>query len=192
MNTKKIPDNLLIKAVGNWNPRIFTPQWISNNLTKGEHPLKIAFLFNPAKGDAGYEIDGIMLFPTVNDLQIAIQNKGKITEENIILITKFIIKILELLPHTPITAIGFNVNYLLDTKQESKIINWLKSQNSIFEDLTLKQITISNKFDNFTKNIIIAPDNEGVTISFNYHYDKWDIFEPNHYLELIEDSARYF
>ena len=70
------PSELLFKAIGNWNPRIFNPNWITNNLLgkKIDEKVNIGLLFNLAEQDYGYEISGIKLFPRLNELSVVINN----------------------------------------------------------------------------------------------------------------------
>ncbi len=184
------PDKLLIRATGNWNPKIFTPGWIKKNLVTPESTEAFNFLFNPGEIEIGYDVQGIKIFPKLNELAIAI-DKDNINDVKVLLCNKFLLKILELLPQTPIKAVGFNVNYLIDRNQETKITSWYESQKQYFEDLSLNQVSVTKNFDKYILNIIINPEDEKLKINFNYHFSYSIDENPSLYIDLIRDTRRY-
>ncbi len=90
-----------------------------------------------------------------------------------------------------VKAVGFNVNYLIDRNQETKITGWYESQKQYFEDLSLNQISVTKNFDKYILNIIINLEDEKLKINFNYHFLHGIDEKPSLYIDLIKDTNRY-
>lgn len=190
MNDTIKPDSLLIRAVGNWNPKIFTPIWIKKNLTEPESIETLDFLFDPQEIEIGYDIQGIKIFPKPSELAITIEGKDDINSDKIMLCNKILIKILQLLPQTPIKAIGFNINYAIGVEQNTKITDWYKKQTQNYEDLSLNQVIVNRDFGKYILNIVVNSEADKYKINFNYHFTSIDE-NPNLYIDLINDTGRY-
>ena len=78
MNCKNIKLN--INAVGNWNIKIFNPQWIIKNLLKdikNKGPINVSGIINANTLELSYTLDEITLTPNPNFLRIDFNNKNK-------------------------------------------------------------------------------------------------------------------
>jgi hypothetical protein len=104
---KPILTNWTIVLVGNWNSRIFTPNWVGQQLFEGgkiqlEVPIQaMSFL--------RYNTKDLLLIPQDDRLIIGVKTtKDEIFQgaENIAR------KVLGLLPHTPIRSFGINFGFL--------------------------------------------------------------------------------
>ena len=188
MDNTFLPDNLLIRAIGNWNPKIFKPQWIKKNLL-GEGELN--FLVNPDVLELGWDVQGIKIFPKPNELMMILEGEKQITSDNILRFASLFIKTVSLLPHTPIEAIGFNITYTVKPDKKTKVTEWLLKHQVQFEDLSLTQIQVSKKCEKYILNIIVTKEGENHKVNFNYHFDNSIETEANYFLELYKDSERY-
>lgn len=93
-----------IVAIGNWNKRIFTPQWVSSRLFPTADSIE--GLLNQEDVELGYKHGGITVFPKDSLLEIRV-DEIKYCSNAIAIFNK----IIKELPHTPIKAVGFNIRY---------------------------------------------------------------------------------
>ncbi len=115
---QKILDGWSLIMVGSWNPRIFTPQWISNGRLTDQSEVMVEVAFNDLDLPIRYAFDNItmavserhiILSPTSpdNDLMLHLEHTSKI--------------ILQDLPHTPLSAIGVNFKFNIEDFDESVV-----------------------------------------------------------------------
>lgn len=180
-------DNIVFKAVGFWNDRIFNPAWIANNLISENinEGFKLEVLFNFEKKDVGYKIGNLTIFPRSYEFIIEITDNDLI-EKDIQFASKLLSKIFNILPHTPIQGIGFNVNYLL-VKSDIGInlaLNCLQKQ----KDYDVYQIKLKKSTTDYIKNIIISIENEQCKLNVNYHFENVLKFDKMNFNELLKDS----
>lgn len=175
-----------IVVLGNWNKRIFTPNWISNFIADAE--TQFEGIIEPKEMSMGYKIGNIIILPMDNLLEIKVGNDIKDGEKAIVILNK----ILKELPHTPIKGIGFNINYTIgDT---CNIYNHFQKQSIIsVDDLTISCIKLTKKYENHILNLEICMNNtsEPGYIMFNFHYNKADIFNTNLFEDFFNESQKY-
>ncbi len=193
METEIKLNQINIKVPGNWNRRIFSPAWISKNFTVPEGIREINLLFNPDDIEIGYKIMGVQIFPKENELALVIGNSDEINNDNILLCFKLFIKILDILPQTPIKAIGFNVDYLLPVNAKSNLGDWIKKQKQDYEKLAMNGLTLKQDTEKYTLNLKIEIIADTFKVDFNYHFKNYvDIDQsPDFFIKLIEDTKRY-
>jgi len=106
---KLVSSNVVIVAT-NLNPSIFSQLWLVNNgiLSAKDFEENRKAVFTPVAMSVSAQEFEFMVVP--ERLQISFSRKPE-GDEN--LLTKTIGKIVELLPHTPYNAIGFNFGWLL-------------------------------------------------------------------------------
>jgi len=155
-----------ILCLGNWNKKVFTPEWVGNNVFELETD-KIQAFFNPNEMEIGYTNEGVTLLPRDSVLEIKLENISKETEEYS---GELLNKILALLPHTPIRAIGFNIRYNFGEEETNSIIQKLNSLKCNYNEFTANQIKFSKNFDRYQLNIIADIQEDGYNVNFNFHY----------------------
>jgi hypothetical protein len=185
------PVLLTIKIVGSWNTSIFKPEWINNFLFDNKDlNKKIGILIDFDENEIGYELDNLKLLPKSNELAIVIE-KDKISEKSIYLATEVFIRILSLLPHTPIKGIGFNVDYLISQNSDLEILKWINNCKCDFLDMNLSRIYFSKTTAEYLLNLIFLKENDNLKINFNYHYPNLRKFDSKIFKYLINDSLNY-
>ncbi len=166
-NTPFLTNNFTnIVAVGNWNTKIFTPEWVKNNVFELPSEEKMFIQVNSDELRFGYEYNDVFIIADDNALEFVIKNDS---DEAIELATIFLLKILNLLPHTPLKAIGFNFN--ADTfHYESKLTEQINSVFSIRGSYHLKKVHFVEKRDKYVINISANEITGGLKVNFNFHY----------------------
>lgn len=155
-----------ILCLGNWNKKVFTPEWVGNNLFELETDKMQAF-FNPNEMEIGYMNKGVTLLPKDSVLEIKLEEISKATKEYSGLLLN---KILALLPHTPIRAIGFNIRFNFNTEEAYSIVQKLNSLKCNYNEFTANQVKFSKNYDRYQLNIIADMMNDEYYVNFNFHY----------------------
>ncbi|MBK7423966.1 MAG: hypothetical protein IPJ48_13150 [Propionivibrio sp.] len=97
-----------ILMVGRWNPAIFTPKWIRGNLVSNDEEVILAMSFGNPAAPPRISFSGIHLFITSDIIEIRPETLIDASINTCIRISS---RILELLCHTPITALGINIRF---------------------------------------------------------------------------------
>lgn len=98
-----------IIVVGSWNPAIFSPQWVKLNLATDqtkEVVMAYPMPFNPLPPRVSVEEVNIYPSPQMLAMECITYSDDALVE----CCTK-IQKVCELLPHTPVTAVGINFRF---------------------------------------------------------------------------------
>lgn len=164
-----IPNQVSVIILGNWNPRIFRPFWIKTQLFGLPPENEIQGLVNFDELDFAFEHNGITLFPKYNSLEIQIieysQEKGLIVGE-------LVKKILELLPQTPIKALGVNIKYNFTNEISNIVLEQLRSVNLKIKNLEVNQLKYSSVKELYVVNMICELSPSIININFNFHYPR--------------------
>jgi hypothetical protein len=188
-NYKKM-DNIIslnIILLGNWNKRIFSPKWVNTNIFCLEEGSKYQGLINPEEMEFGYLHNDIVLLPRSSSLEIKLEkyNENTINQGGVILE-----KILQLLPHTPIKAIGINIRYRFLRKDNNKIVNSLRELKCSFSDFQTKQIKFSKNLEDCQLNIITDIGTEDFTVNFNFHFIQTSVIDKNVLVSKLQISEK--
>jgi len=92
---------------GAWNPKIFTPEWITKNLT-GQRDVQISIGFGLPAFDLRLSFDEVNLI--LHQERLVISPIGP-SDESFVRAQAISVKILTVLNHTPIIAIGVNFKF---------------------------------------------------------------------------------
>lgn len=123
-----------IVAVGDFNPAIFTPDWLERNNLIGKEDLDEA-----RKGTSLIVSHQVCAYETnlfalqVLEEQFSLTSKGPLTPA----FSDLAIGILSLVPHTPITAIGINffAHFRLTSTKEFHQVGDVLAPKTIWDDL---------------------------------------------------------
>lgn len=162
-----------IVAAGRWNPNIFTPNWVAKNLfnKQDEETIDIEVLLSPLVS-LKFVSDDVKLIPELQRLVVGI-NKNEDTILNDA--ETVMIKSLNLLEHTSISAIGINFGFkeyeasdlILDLFDLKDMFNL-----SEYEQTTIKSsISHSIDFDPWILNLSIELHDGKVNANLNFHLD---------------------
>src|SRR5438552_8961697 len=89
-----------VVVIGAWNPAILTPDWLSRNKVVGEGPKELVIGWGVPMNRITFEVEGATFFVDAARLEIRATGMNDCG--------RFVVRILGLLPHTPVVAIGVN------------------------------------------------------------------------------------
>ncbi|GAB6059736.1 hypothetical protein [Desulfonatronum parangueonense] len=101
-------DGLSTVVVGAWNSRIFNPNWLTEHLTKSVE-ITVEMPFGNPTLPPRMRFDGIKLIVTHNKL---VTQPDDSLDESIKKSQQIAMKSVQILGHTPITATGFNYQFI--------------------------------------------------------------------------------
>ena len=173
--------------VGSWNPRIFTPKWIKTNLFGLTDGQELQGMVNFEEMEFGFQHKGVLLFPKSNLVEVKFDGYESDKAE---LASMTIIKILELLPQTPIKALGVNIRYVLTKKNGTPFVDMINNLKCKFSEFELNQIKQTSNKNNYQINIISDILKDNIQANFNFHYSKIAPFECNFINQHFEESQK--
>lgn len=164
----------IVVLVAQFNPAIFSPQWIARHLfdkAEGE-TMQVQILEMVSQSDQSvsqitfFEGVGIGVVPGRTEL-FSVDG----TPETFGRVEAVLLKMLEVLPHTPLSAIGCNFNYIDDEPSE-EITKLFETPEGLEGEgqLNLRRVSVQLQLEapevlNFTR----AMTSQDVRFSFNYH-----------------------
>lgn len=181
------PNTVSIIIIGNWNPRIFTPSWIKLNLFSLSEDADLQGLVNFEDLDFAFKYEGIVIIPKFNSIEINIEDYE---EDKGILVGTIATKILELLPQTPIKALGVNIGFLLHREQDNRILKVIKEANLNFDNFQFTQLKHTLNKEKYQVNIITEILGEVISVVFNFHYSKIPPFDPQFLNNHFEETKK--
>jgi hypothetical protein len=171
---KILLDGLSIIALGGWNPQIFSPDWIKNNICDDKQSqVDFAVQVNNPIALPRLGFDGVYLFVDPMRLEIKPQDSQI---ESFSKCLKYLKKILEILKHTPVISFGINFAFVNDGDKDDIMQNFILKDIACFdaEENKLKTTIIQRAFEQKDKsvmNLYITKGDDKEIISFNYHRD---------------------
>lgn len=172
-----------IIILGSWNQAILNVNWIRENIDslKNESPI-VQAQYPTFPIPIRLEYENLYIMPEQASLVLRPKNETSEAMKSIKIVSQ---EILKLLPHTPISAIGHNFSYTLESNElfkqvELELDKNLKESITSHGDLVFEQIDYTKKsfglkfadksYDlnlSFINNII----SKTLQINFNYHYN---------------------
>lgn len=159
-----------IVIVGNWNPAIFSPKWIIGTLTNSKE-INFEFPMEAASLPPLISFDGMKLRVSPARLELF---PGDSTLDSLARIQNTATKILSLLEHTPITAIGVNFQWIEDEPPEAlqKLFGCPDRDNLADRNWLINETSLTRKLmkDGKLLNLIFVEKADGkYVISANFH-----------------------
>lgn len=180
------PIDVSTVIVGNWNPKIFTPAWIKTNLFQVSKDEQLEGLVNFDDMEFGFQRTGIALFPKPNLVEVRCEGYDEIKA---LKTAGIIIRVLELLPQTPIKALGVNIRYAIPRTAGIKFAKSLSKIDRTFGDFEISQIKHTLNKGSYQINIITDISNDLWISSFNFHYNKLLIpFDSNFIVQHFKET----
>ncbi|MBN8678508.1 MAG: hypothetical protein J0M29_09800 [Chitinophagales bacterium] len=179
------PKLLNIIAIGHWNVRLFSPQWVRRHVFMPEEGgEEIQVRINTVEMGFGYSYRGVFLIVNENTLELKVE---QVSEIAINLAMEFFERILIALPHTPLAAVGFNINLNVSNSEDklSKYVNNLFSHSSPY---TLSQVDFSEKRADYVVSISATRMPEGLNLNFNFHYERDYKFSDQTFIKHWEEA----
>lgn len=178
-----------IVAPGSWNKKIFSPQWIVRDVMDGGPEDKIEGVFNSDEMELSYKIRDMVIAPKDNSLEItSLVN----THEAISSVFSTFMKIISLLPYTPVKGVGFNFMYAIDSGDVPFLKDQIQNLDLLPNDLEVLRLSYKKKLDFCTLNIIAEKRGNNWLITFNFHHPIVAKFDENHLEKLKSHINTYF
>lgn len=179
----KVP--VLIIA-GGWNFNIFTPDWIGKYIVPGD-TLTVLYPVNNANASPKITSDKVEILVAENKLQIEPLTKD---DENFNLVQDLAMKLVDYLPHTPVTAYGINFTFQEDITEEFEKIFLLNDSEKWKDEIVdVESFACRREFrlKNGNKLNFTVRTNEGkIMFDFNFHFDITDLVE---FKSLVSDNS---
>ena len=163
-------DSIGLVIVGDWNVRIFTPEWITTNISKSEN-IQIEFSINNMDAPIRFTHNDIRIIPSNSRFTFSPQKYDTITFSRIENMVK---NLCESLYHTPITAYGINFK-ILDTDPNPLLLDSFNlTDDSRFSDagfeIKSRKIIRVLQIEDGILNFKISNEDGQVHYHFNFHY----------------------
>lgn len=160
-----------IVAKGLWNPRIFNPQWLKKILLPifpGEQELKLEVSLNLIELVAAYKYYGVSIMPTYEVLKIETEDLSAIEK-----VSQVFTSIMDALPQTPISGVGYNFNCRFDSATSNFGKSILADKNNCkVPDFSPANYKSTSNPDFLLNLIVLKTENQAeVDVELNYHYD---------------------
>ncbi len=185
---KPLLETWTIVIVGKWNVNIFSPDWVSMHLFDKKEGDQIKLELQVGSDFSMRLLDeDILIYPLQDKLIIGVANNNEETLDRATNISK---KVLSILSHTPIRAIGINFGFTFDDELDKLTTLFALSDNSSFatggyqinESSIRRSINHQDEVINFS-----ITRNEHYVFDFNFHRD---VQSSSDALAAIDDGFR--
>jgi hypothetical protein len=179
-------DSWTIVVAGAWNAQIFKPDWVCEHLF-GVKELEIQFNLHGSSVFPSLKTSEIIFSPTDNQVVCGIRN---IKDSTLIKAEELVIKVLSMLSHTPINAVGVNFSFS-DENPSDKLLNLFDFNDTVsFSDHNFivkeSQVYRQIEHNDFTLNLrqTIGTDPPSAMFShFNFQKEVSDTNDASHWLK---------
>lgn len=163
--TKKIEASIV--SVGSWNSRIFTPAWVSANIFAMPDGKSMKIALNEQQMTLSYVWKDIQLL--MSDTRIEFKS-SQCSKETLTLMEQYYQRISELLPYTPVAAVGYNLNLTLtpDEYKQTVVSGMLEQKN--IDIYTNGTQTFSAVKDGAVRSFVVQLNADNAEIRANFHY----------------------
>ena len=169
-------NSVTIFLMGRWNPKIFTPAWIRDKLFCLPDNIEIQGLVNFDELDFAFRHNDITIFPRASSVEIKTNTN---TKEQFTILSEITLRVLEVLPQTPIKAVGVNFKYEVKKTDSLSLVKYLNSLVPSYKNLTLSQVKLEMVLNGHKINIISEMAEESFNIIFNFHHSKISVLPPD-------------
>jgi hypothetical protein len=163
-------DGWTVVIAGNWNPAIFTPQWVSSRLTTSAS-VNVEIRLAP-RLVTRLNFDSIYLYLGEQRLTLGVQDSSDSTLSRLQHVAE---QILTALPHTPVQGVGVNFQFE-DREPSDELLNVfdlvdttaLAKAGAVVETTTItRRLSIAEDVVNMN----LAYENDLVRVDLNFHKD---------------------
>lgn len=156
-----------IVSVGNWNPAIFTPQWVMDNVFRLPEGESIQVNLNEKLMTLTFFWDDIAFSVTDSRLEF---KTNKVGAERLVAMDTLFRNLSEMLPYTPITALGYNYNLIGTPEEIASLLPWSLGSFPQMNDYDLSSTVFSTAIGEGQSNINIRCGKEKFEIACNLQY----------------------
>ncbi len=190
-----------IVLVGGWNPKIFSPGWVAGRLfgVKDSQTVKIEAGIGPGVQFLKYYFKGALIIPRDDRLILGLATP---MDDQLERIEKLACRVLELLPETPLTAVGVNFGFVEDDVPQdlSGIFEIADRQQLASTDYVVANRTelhrqlARNKGGVLNLKQVFAPPNVEITMNYHLGTDQWKeakTFLDGEVIRMREESLKF-
>ena len=173
-----------IVVAGSWNAPIFDPTWVGEKLF-GSKEFEIEFAFYRNNVFSSFKTSDIVFSPTNSQIVCGVRN---INDNALTKAENLVVKTLDMLPYTPINAIGINFGFVEEHPQKNllDLFNFWDSFNMSDSNYTTNESQIYRqiKIGKHTLNLrqTLRAD-EPMIVHLNFHIDVSDSTEGSKWLK---------
>lgn len=172
--------------VGSWNLAILNPDWLSNTLFElpegTEIPVEVSVgPFTVFKAN----IKDLFIVPKPNKLVV---NPAREDDKLFELADQMVLKLYDLLPYTPVEAIGHNFTYELDDSEKFSIGSGFVSSG--YEDI-YKTIGASPGADSRLQHSVLLKEGTALNLAFIQSQETRAIHMNYHYEGKVSEKIRF-
>lgn len=176
---KLLSDQTTLVLAGAWNPAILQPNWIARHILQlpAGNAFQVSMLL-PVQGQAGpprFSFEGLSITAAQDVVMFHL-----VPEDPGMVAKSFEVAkcILEMLPHTPVAALGVNFAYAVDPNegQLRTTVEWAESVSDLLVDdpealVANRQWQVGINALGHMVNVTYRADAQGGTININHHYE---------------------
>ncbi len=155
-----------IRINGLWNVGIFSVDWLKQYVFKAEEiMLEVGIT---AHLPQRFTADNVTLMPVSGNLMLI---PADFDDATLIRVEEIAYQLLDILPHTPVSAVGFNFGYEIDESSITDMLPLLLKDQFSAQDLIVSSRTFSWSFDrtDHDLNLAFTIKNNAPRVTFNYH-----------------------
>lgn len=170
-------DKWTIVVVGQWNPRIFAPPWVAKNLFPSADlgDVQMEVLLLPVDYHARLSVGSVVLIPTNEKVIVGVRSAA---DEALAAAEDVALRVLDLLPHTPVTGVGVNFGYVEDDPSPRLLgllgLPDLGELSNYGAQISRTEITRRLQIDTHALNLTLALEDGRVELGLNFHHDTPD------------------
>lgn len=181
-------DNFTIVVVGNWNVSIFSPEWVGKNIFDRKS-ITLEVGIEPEL-PRRLTVDDVVVIPQSSRLMVTLSKIDDITLKRM---EDAVCKILQLLSHTPVSAVGVNFGYRVRPVTENFCANIpvllaekLASEGLAIESYETKWTVGYERERKAVLNLSVEMAKDEAALKFNFHSNTKNTGEA---IESIKDKV---
>lgn len=167
-------DAFNVVAIGSWNPAIFSPEWAKEHLADDKtRDVILAIPMPMGSVPPRLTVDGVNLYPSPTLLMADCVEYGDVSIDAC---ARKLQMLSELLPHTPVSAIGVNFRFVgdLDDNEILAALFAFGDAGRISTRFVASGSMIKRAFklsDGTVLNLTLDTFSDGLRVEFNFHTD---------------------
>lgn len=168
-------DAFNVIIIGAWNPAIFTPEWAKEHLTDDKQREVVLAIPMPLTNlPPRLTVDDINMYPSDSALVI---DCAQYSDSALDTCSKKIQRVAELLPHTPVNAVGVNFRFwgeLEDSAALAELFTFCDAAKIDSSQYKLTGAAIKRSFaitSNTVINLSLDSSSNNLRVEFNFHTD---------------------
>jgi hypothetical protein len=168
-------DAFNIVTVGSWNPAIFSPEWAKQHLAENtEQEVVLAIPMNAPMLSPRLTVDSVNIYPSPQSLVL---DCVQYADGNVDSCAEKLRRIAELLPHTPVSAVGINFRFVGSPGESTtadELFAFADAANIDARTYSLTSSLIRRAYslgNSIVLNVAIESLSDQMRFEFNFHSD---------------------